>query len=245
MSLHSRTRPPAPEPSTPFEQGGAPVRVILLTGPSGSGKTSLAALSGLPVLNLDDFYKEGTDPTLPQLPDGGGADWDAPLSWDASAAVAAIDALCRSGRTDVPVYDLSASARVGTTGLDLGGAPLFIAEGIFAADVIADCRAAGLLADALCLRGRPATTFRRRLARDLREGRKSAPYLVRRGLRLLRAERSVVARHTALGAHPCAKPEALARISAARTMDAADAADAVQAADTVDTMQAVDAPVSS
>ncbi|MFJ6786437.1 ATP-binding protein [Streptomyces angustmyceticus] len=223
MTSHSCPPPPSPQLSTPRERGGAPARVILLTGPSGSGKTSLAERSGLPVLRLDDFYKEGTDPTLPQLPDGGGADWDAPPSWDASAAVAAIDALCRAGRTEVPVYDIAASARVGVTGLDLGGAPLFIAEGVFAADVIEDCRAAGLLADALCLRGRPTTTFRRRLARDLREGRKSAPYLVRRGLRLLRSERSIVARHTALGAHPCAKPEALARIAAARAVDAVGA----------------------
>lgn len=200
-----------------------PAGVVLLTGPSGSGKTSLAALTGLPVLNLDDFYKEATDPTLPQLPNGGGADWDSPLSWDAAAAVAAIEALCRTGTTAVPVYDIAASARVGALRLDLGGAPLFIAEGIFAADVIAQCRAAGLLADALCLRGRPTTTFRRRLARDLREGRKPPVYLVRRGLRLLRRERSVVARHCALGAHPCAQPEALARIAAARVGDAVGA----------------------
>ncbi|MFF4951506.1 uridine kinase family protein [Streptomyces chattanoogensis] len=204
MSSQSSAQPPSP------------ARVVLLTGPSGSGKTSLAALTGLPVLNLDDFYKEGTDPTLPQLPQDGGADWDSPLSWDASAAVAAIETLCRTGTAAVPVYDISASARTGESRLDLGGAPLFIAEGIFAADVIAACRAAGLLADALCLRGRPTTTFRRRLARDLREGRKSAPYLVRRGLRLLRNERAVVARHCGLGAYPCAKPEALARIAAAR-----------------------------
>ncbi|KPC59376.1 uridine kinase family protein [Streptomyces chattanoogensis] len=204
MSSQSSAQPPSP------------ARVVLLTGPSGSGKTSLAALTGLPVLNLDDFYKEGTDPTLPQLPHDGGADWDSPLSWDASAAVAAIETLCRTGTAAVPVYDISASARTGESRLDLGGASLFLAEGIFAADVIAACRAAGLLADALCLRGRPTTTFRRRLARDLREGRKSAPYLVRRGLRLLRNERSVVARHCALGAYPCAKPEALARIAAAR-----------------------------
>ncbi|CAM5227050.1 Uridine kinase OS=Streptomyces tendae OX=1932 GN=GUR47_16240 PE=4 SV=1 [Streptomyces tendae] len=41
---------------------------MLLCGPSGSGKSRLAAHSGLPVLRLDDFYKEGTDPTLPTVP---------------------------------------------------------------------------------------------------------------------------------------------------------------------------------
>ncbi|MET9291289.1 ATP-binding protein [Streptomyces sp. NPDC003077] len=188
----------------------------MLTGPSGSGKTSLAALTGLPVLNLDDFYKEGTDPSLPRLAHSDGADWDSPLSWDADTALAAIDSLCRTGRTSVPVYDIATSSRTGETALDIGDARLFIAEGIFAADVIARCRAAGLLADALCLRGRPSTTFRRRLARDLREGRKPPLYLVRRGLRLMRAERAIVARHAALGAHPCAKAEALSRIGAAR-----------------------------
>ncbi|MFH8348017.1 uridine kinase [Streptomyces sp. NPDC018045] len=203
MSSHTAARPPA-------------ARVVLLTGPSGSGKSSLAARSGLPVLNLDDFYKEGTDPTLPALADGGGPDWDSPLSWDADAAVAAIGELCRTGRTAVPVYDIAASARVGETILERGGSPLFVAEGIFAADLVEPCRTAGLLADALCLRGRPTTTFRRRLARDLREARKPVGYLLRRGLRLLRAERAIVARHAALGAHPCAKPEALARIAAAR-----------------------------
>ena len=73
-----------------------------------------------------------------------------------------------------------------------------------------------MLADALCLRGRPSTTFRRRLLRDLREGRKSVPFLLRRGWRLMRAERAIVARQTALGAHPCGKEEALGRIAAAR-----------------------------
>ncbi|WP_053804121.1 uridine kinase family protein [Streptomyces rimosus] len=207
MSSHSSPRPPA-------------ARVVLLTGPSGSGKSSLAARTGLPVLNLDDFYKEHADPTLPALPDGGGIDWDSPLSWNADDAVAAIEELCRTGRTAVPVYDIAASARTGETVLDRGDAPVFIAEGVFAADIAERCRAAGLLADALCLRGRPTTTFRRRLVRDLREGRKPVLVLLRRGLRLLRAERGIVARHAALGAHPCARPEALARIAAARTADA-------------------------
>ncbi|MFJ2114423.1 MULTISPECIES: uridine kinase [unclassified Streptomyces] len=190
-------------------------RVVLITGPSGSGKSSLAARTGLPVLRLDDFYKEGDDPTLPLVPGSTDIDWDSPLSWDTDAAVAAVVELCRTGRTTVPVYSISTSARVDTEVLGLGDAPVFLAEGIFAADIVARCRELGVLADALCLRGRPSTTFRRRLLRDLREGRKSVPFLLRRGWRLMRAERAIVARQTALGAHPCDKAEALDRITAA------------------------------
>ncbi len=51
--------------------------------------------------------------------------------------------------------------------------------------------------------------------RDLREGRKSVPFLLRRGWRLMRAERRIVARQTALGPHPCGKEEALGRFAAA------------------------------
>ncbi|QKV94510.1 ATP-binding protein [Streptomyces sp. NA02950] len=193
----------------------SPARVILLSGPSGSGKSSLAARSGLPVLNLDDFYKEGDDPTLPKLAEDGSTDWDSPLSWDADAAVAAVAALCRTSRTTVPVYDIPTSARVGEELLDLGRTPLFIAEGVFAADIIGRCAELGVLADAICLRGRPSTTFRRRLLRDLREGRKSALYLVRRGWRLMRAERGIVARQTALGAYACGRDTAMGRVAAA------------------------------
>ncbi len=192
-----------------------PTRVVLLTGPSGSGKSSLAARSGLPVLRLDDFYKEGDDPTLPLVEGSSDIDWDSPLSWDADTAVAAIEELCAAGRTQVPVYDIATSSRTGAEVLDISRTPLFIAEGIFAADIAARCQELGLLADALCLRGRPSTTFRRRLARDLREGRKSVLFLLRRGLRLMRAERGIVARHAALGAHPCGRDEALGRLAAA------------------------------
>ncbi|MCI3225194.1 uridine kinase [Streptomyces sp. NBC_00838] len=191
----------------------ASARVVLLAGPSGSGKSSLAARAGLPVLRLDDFYKEGDDPTLPLVAGSTDIDWDSALSWDADAAVAAILELCRTGRTTVPVYSIATSSRVDKEELDIGRTQLFIAEGIFAADVVARCEELGVLADALCLRGRPSTTFRRRLVRDLREGRKSVAFLLRRGWRLMRAERGIVCRQTALGAHPCAKAEALGRIA--------------------------------
>ncbi|MFF7336135.1 uridine kinase [Streptomyces sp. NPDC008163] len=186
-----------------------------MTGPSGSGKSSLAARTGLPVLRLDDFYKEADDPTLPLVVGSTDIDWDSPDSWDADAAVTAITELCRTGRTDVPVYDISTSSRTGHEVQHIGRTPLFVAEGIFAADIIDRCQSLGLLADALCLRGRPSTTFRRRLLRDLREGRKSVPFLLRRGWRLMRTERRIVARHVALGAHACAKQEALGRLAAA------------------------------
>ncbi|MFF4174022.1 uridine kinase [Streptomyces sp. NPDC001744] len=192
-----------------------PIRVVLLAGPSGSGKSSLAAATGLPVLRLDDFYKEHDDPSLPLVDGSTDIDWDSPQSWDADAAVASVVELCRTGRTDVPVYDIATSSRTGREGLDIGRTPLFVAEGIFAAEIVARCRDLGVLADAICLRGRPSTTFRRRLARDLREGRKSVPFLLRRGWRLMRAERAIVARQAELGAHPCAKPEALGRLAAA------------------------------
>ncbi|WP_189855214.1 uridine kinase [Streptomyces poonensis] len=196
-------------------QSPTPTRVVLLTGPSGSGKSLLAALSGLPVLRLDDFYKEGDDPTLPLVPGTSDIDWDHPLSWDADTAVAAIEELCRTGRTSVPAYDISLSARTGTEALDIGRAPVFIAEGVFAAEIAARCAAAGVLADALCLARGPVTTFRRRFLRDLREGRKSVPFLLRRGWRLMRQERSIVARQTELGAYACDKDEALGRLAAA------------------------------
>jgi uridine kinase len=189
--------------------------VVLLCGPSGSGKSLLAADSGLPVLRLDDFYKEGTDPTLPQVEGSADIDWDHPLSWDADTAVAAIEELCRTGRTTLPVYDISLSARTGTESLRIERTPLFIAEGIFAAEIVERCRELGVLADALCLSRGPVTTFRRRFLRDLKEGRKSVPFLLRRGWRLMRAERSIVARQSALGAHPCDKDEALGRLTAA------------------------------
>lgn len=188
---------------------------MLLCGPSGSGKSLLSARSGLPVLRLDDFYKEGDDPTLPLVAGSSDIDWDHPLSWDADTAVAAIVDLCHTGRTKIPVYDISLSARTGEEAVEMGRPPLFIAEGIFAAEIVTRCRELGVLADALCLSRGPVRTFRRRFLRDLREGRKSVPFLLRRGWRLMRLERSIVARQTALGAHRCDKDEALGRLAAA------------------------------
>ncbi|MFJ9813794.1 uridine kinase [Streptomyces sp. NPDC101151] len=188
---------------------------MLLCGPSGSGKSLVAARSGLPVLRLDDFYKESDDPTLPLVDGSSDIDWDHPQSWDADVAVEAIARLCATGSTAVPVYDIALSARTGEETLYIGRTPLFIAEGIFAAEIVERCRDRGVLADALCLSRGPVTTFRRRFLRDLKEGRKSVPFLLRRGWRLMRAERSIVTRQVSLGAHPCDRDEALGRLAAA------------------------------
>ncbi|MFK0170361.1 uridine kinase [Streptomyces sp. NPDC090306] len=195
----------------------SPARVVLLCGPSGSGKSHVAARSGLPVLRLDDFYKEGDDPTLPLVAGSSDIDWDSPASWDADTAVEAIARLCATGATAVPVYDIGLSARTGEDTMSIGRTRLFVAEGIFAAEIVERCRELGLLADALCLTRGPFTTFRRRFVRDLREGRKSVPFLLRRGWRLMRAERAIVARQSGLGAHPCDRDEALGRLAAAAT----------------------------
>ncbi len=99
-------------------------RVVLLAGASGSGKTSLTRRVGLPALALDDFYRDGDDDRQdPPLPLRFGiVDWDDPASWDADAALAAIERLCRDGAADVPVYDIPTSRRSGTVRFDLGRA---------------------------------------------------------------------------------------------------------------------------
>jgi uridine kinase len=190
-------------------------RVIVLAGPSGSGKSRLSRRIGLPVLNLDDFYKDGSDPTLPRMELGHESivDWDDPASWDLDEAVATIETLCRDGRAEVPIYDLAHDGRTGARTLDLGEATHFVAEGIFAQEVVQECRSRGLLAEAVCVRNHRAVTFWRRLTRDLRERRKHPLVLVRRGVMLLRDEPRVVAHAVELGCTPMTSEEAYRHVS--------------------------------
>ena len=74
----------------------------------------LAERLGLPVLRLDDFYRDGDDPSLPRITTGANAglvDWDDPDSWLGTEAVVALGELCRTGRVETPVYDIPTSAR--------------------------------------------------------------------------------------------------------------------------------------
>ncbi|QWF21134.1 ATP-binding protein [Nocardioides sp. LMS-CY] len=199
-------------------------RVIVLAGPSGAGKSRLAERTGLPVLRLDDFYKSGGDPTLPLItegPNAGIVDWDDPESWLLDDAMAALDELCRTGRAEVPVYEIARNGRCGWQTLDLDGHDLFVAEGIFAQEIVSHCREAGLLAAAYCVRQHPMVTFWRRLTRDLREHRKPPLVLVRRGLALLRDQRRVVGHAVECGCRPVTPDQAYADLDRLAGQDAA------------------------
>jgi uridine kinase len=191
--------------------------VIVVAGPSGSGKSRLCRRLerslGVPAVNLDDFYKDGDDPTLPRRP-GGQVDWDHPASWSGADAVEALDRLCREGVADVPVYDIAHDGRTGVREVTLGASPYVVAEGLFAQEVVPACRDRGLLADAVCVRNRRPVTFWRRLTRDLREHRKPPLVLLLRGWRLMRAEPQVVAHAVACGAEPMTSEQAYARLTA-------------------------------
>ena len=196
-------------------------RVIVIAGPSGAGKSRLTRRLGLPAINLDDFYKDGEDPTLPTVAIAGGdaiIDWDSPASWNSAAALEALEQICREGAVELPRYDISASRTTGRQRLSLDGAHFVIAEGIFAQEIVEPCRARGILADAVCVTQHPAITFVRRLSRDLREHRKPPFYLVRRGLHLALGQRRVVEHAAQRGCrvrHPHAAYEELVRLTRA------------------------------
>jgi uridine kinase len=197
-----------------------PATVVLLAGPSGSGKSRLARLLGCPRLNLDDFYHDEDEPGLPRTGRtvAAGAppavDWDDVGSWDSAAALAAVVELCETGATEVPVYDIATSRRTGSRRLALGTASVFVAEGLFAPDVVPACRAAGVPMEALYL-DRPRTqTMLFRFTRDVSEHRKPLPVLLRRGLALWRGEPQLRARALACGCRPVSMGEAIALLAA-------------------------------
>ena len=107
----------------------------------------------------------------------------------------------------VPDYDISISRAVGQSTISREPADLILAEGIFAAEIIAALQAAGVLHSAWVIRQPTALTFVRRLVRDLAEHRKPPLVLVRRGWALARAEESVVRRQVALGGNPARPAE--------------------------------------
>jgi uridine kinase len=182
--------------------------VILLAGASGSGKSRVAQLSGRPRLSLDDFYFDGDHEALPRTL--GIVDWDDIASWDAEGALAAIAALCATGTAEVPRYDIARNARSGLHRVDLGDSPCFIAEGVFAPDVVAACQTRGLSVEALFLDRPRSITLLLRFVRDLSERRKPVWVLLRRGLARWRAEPEIRRHAVELGCRPVSMREALA-----------------------------------
>lgn len=187
-------------------------RAVLLAGPSGSGKSTLAAHLGWPVLRLDDFYRDGDDPLLPR-DEHGRADWDAVGSWNADKALQAVIELSDTGKVEAPVYSISEDRAVGTQIIELGDAPAFIAEGLFADLLVEGAKAAGVLRDAIVLAPSPPVTFVRRFARDVAEARKPVPTLLRRGLRLMREQPQVVRRCVGAGMRRTTPAKARAELS--------------------------------
>ncbi|WP_434742838.1 hypothetical protein [Micromonospora sp. SH-82] len=88
-----------------------------------------------------------------------------------------------------------------------------MAEGIFAAEIVEECRREGLLAGAYALRRPRGATFLRRLARDLAEQRKAPRVLLHRGLTLLRSEPAVLRRQVGLGAEAARARVVLRRVA--------------------------------
>ncbi|MFC0675061.1 NUDIX domain-containing protein [Brachybacterium hainanense] len=184
---------PAPRPRPPR-------RIVLVAGPSGSGKGMMARRSGLPLVALDDFYRDEDDPGLPRR--FGIVDWDDPASWNEGEALAALTALAHDGAADLPEYSIPRSRRTGSTRLALGEERLIVAEGIFAARLLPPLAALGLLADALVLDRPTPLVFGLRLARDLRDSRKPPLTLLRRGWGLAGDQAGDIAAWTAAGMRP-------------------------------------------
>lgn len=195
--------------------------VILLGGASGSGKSYLAANHGRPHVELDNFYREiGEDDGPTPLPrtEYGEIDWDHPGTWNCAAAVDALIDLLQEGTTQVPNYSIATSSYNGYRRVDLDGGPV-IAEGIFADEALAPLLHHGIAVRALYIDVSPVATALRRFVRDVRERRKPVGFLIKRGISLFHAEKSIRARYLAAGFEPMPKNkirEYLGSMSSAR-----------------------------
>ena len=126
---------------------------------------------------------DGDDPAPPVLPIGV-PDWDNPRSWRANAAAHALVERCQNGEVDQPADDIGLSRAVGHSTVTAEPGQMILAEGIFAAEIIAALSTADALAAAYCIHNSRWLTFWLRLVRDLAERHKPPWILLRRGLAL-------------------------------------------------------------
>ncbi len=99
------------------------------------------------------------------------------------------------------MYDIAADGPNGTRRVEVGDGP-FVAEGIFAPELVAELHARGLLLDAIVVCRAPWKNYLRRAARDLKDRRKPPATILRRGLHLFHEEPAVVGRALGAGCRP-------------------------------------------
>ena len=102
---------------------------------------------------------------------------------------------------------------MGSHEVRMDGASCLTAEGIFAIEFLATCRAAGLAAEAIYLDRPGFLVFWLRLRRDLAKKRKPPRILLRRGIALWRAQPALKRKALAAGFTPMGMRAAVARLA--------------------------------
>jgi uridine kinase len=114
---------------------------------------------------------------------------------------------------------------VGSHLLSLDGATCLTAEGIFAIDFLAVCRAAGVATEAIYIDRPGAVVFWLRLRRDLSKKRKPPMILLRRGLALWQAQPALRRKAMAAGFTPMSMRAAIAHLSVSAPAPASEPAE--------------------
>jgi uridine kinase len=170
-------------------------RVIVVAGPSGSGKSTAVARSGLPVLQLDAFYRDRDLPGMPRWL--GDVDWEHPGAFDTDAAVRAVESLLTSGSVSVRAHDVVREHATELRTLRLDG-PCIVLEGVMAPAV---ARRLSQPVDAIYfLRRSTVANVVTRVVRDIRDRGRSPWRAIARSLHVAALERAQRRDARALGA---------------------------------------------